>query len=293
MSAVFNAGDSRDSRDRITRLVDAWTVEWRVSKFLGVEWRVQPTALLVLGLYSLVLAVFTYPQTLPAQGPLTYLVMALLTLPLISAGVVLHELAHVLAAQPPPSPSAPGAPGRSVVFTGLGGRAYMPGRALSARRQVLVSGAGPLANLGIGVTCLFLQGSLLLSPSHSPLPELAMILGHASALNLVFAAYNLMPVLPADGGWMLHGLLSYFDRDKNAGNVRNATLKWGVYLSLLLMPAAYILSHVWPEERSVFIVLFLLSLMSWSRALRLRREAREGRENVWSERPVSTRRAEE
>lgn len=75
-----------------------------------------------------------------------------------------------------------------------------------ARDGMLVAAAGPAANLLIALVCaLLLRATFLLpdSMSHWALVNLL----NAISLNLVLAFFNMLPILPLDGGRIVLGLL--------------------------------------------------------------------------------------
>ena len=75
-----------------------------------------------------------------------------------------------------------------------------------ARDGMLIAAAGPAANLLIALVCaLLLQATFLLPDSMSHWALLNLL--NALSLNLVLAFFNMLPVLPLDGGRVLLGLL--------------------------------------------------------------------------------------
>jgi Zn-dependent protease len=75
-----------------------------------------------------------------------------------------------------------------------------------ARDGMLVAAAGPAANLLIALICaLLLRATFLLPDSMSHWALLNLL--NAMWLNLVLAFFNILPVLPLDGGRVVLGLL--------------------------------------------------------------------------------------
>ena len=107
--------------------------------------------------------------------------------------VLLHELGHAAAMrafdrQP------------EVLLYGMGG--LTTGEAVSPGRSVIVSLAGPFTGIAVGLVVLAIAG----------VPHDINTFGHAVVfdalwINLAWAGFNLLPILPLDGGNVLAGLL--------------------------------------------------------------------------------------
>ncbi len=131
---------------------------------------------------------------------------------ILAASVLAHEMGHALVAR---------ARGIRVGHVGLGffgGVAWIggaDGRPVDPRDEWITALGGPAANL-------LLSGALLaaVTAGHG-LPPLDVVaiavdpLAAALAVNLLMGTANLLPVLPADGGRVLRGLLT-----RGAGGVR-------------------------------------------------------------------------
>jgi len=122
------------------------------------------------------------------------------------------------------------------------------------RDYVAVAAAGPLSNIVIAFTA---AAALSVFPPVSPVmlgepnltAPLAMLLSRAVQLNLLLAAFNLLPIPPLDGANVLGGLLpsnlaAAFDRLKPYGFfVLYALLLTGGFEYLVLPP--YLLLRSW------------------------------------------------
>ena len=101
------------------------------------------------------------------------------------AACVLHELGHIVAA------AAFGGRVEKLSLTAVGAELRMGyPRPLGYGRDSLVALAGPAANLLFGALALLWGWGL------------------AAALTLAVGAFNLLPILPLDGGRVLYGLLA-------------------------------------------------------------------------------------
>ena len=127
-------------------------------------------------------------------------VSVLLYIPIVFAGVLLHEMGHALA-------------GRRfgerpfIELNGWGGLTYwLKGRIFSRGRSMFVAFAGPLVGIVIG--SLALGVNLVLPPAT---PNLVRVtLGDVAFVNLGWALFNLMPIYPLDGGKIARDVFGHF-----------------------------------------------------------------------------------
>ncbi len=164
-----------------------------------------------------------------------------------SASVFLHEMGHALTSrhfglQP------------TVVLTGFGGfTAHQPARTL--RDDFLVVAAGPTMNFAIAAV---LYGLLLAGAVGVETP-VGRLMQFASGLNIYWGVYNLLPILPLDGGHLLRVLLRRFIRKSLKAD--RWTHRIGLGLGGLL--AAYFAS----EGQIIWAVLLGLAAFENYRAL--------------------------
>ncbi len=148
---------------------------WRLGSLLGFPIEVNLSFLLMLGAVYLWLG-----------G-----VAGLFVVGVAFGSVILHELGHALVAR------RLGVPVSGIELHFFGGAAKMVDLPKKANHEVAIAAAGPavslvLAGLGLGL------GTVL----HAP------IVGLFGWINLVIAAFNLIPALPMDGGRILRALLT-------------------------------------------------------------------------------------
>lgn len=121
----------------------------------------------------------------------------------VFVSIVLHELGHALA-------------GRRfgatpyVVLHAIGGMTHLPGRRLARGRSILVSLAGP--GVGLAVWALVRAVGARLGPGPYDLtdPIILAVLMAVDALmfiNGLWSIFNLLPILPLDGGHVLRDAL--------------------------------------------------------------------------------------
>jgi stage IV sporulation protein FB len=113
----------------------------------------------------------------------------------VFVSILVHELGHA-------------ALGRSfgaspfIRLHGFGGVTFLPGARFKRSQNLIVSAAGPLAGLLLGLLVLLVRHVELDRP---PMAHLAVT--YALYINFVWTAINLLPISPLDGGQMLAQLL--------------------------------------------------------------------------------------
>lgn len=128
---------------------------------------------------------------------------------LLYASILLHELAHAFAGR------SRGVPVRQVHLTLVGGHTEM-GDATTPGTSALVAVAGPAANL---VVAAVTAGLALLAP---PGGAAAWMLVSLAGANALVTAFNLLPGLPMDGGWILEALVWRVTGRRSSGTVSAA-----------------------------------------------------------------------
>jgi Zn-dependent protease/CBS domain-containing protein len=136
---------------------------------------------------------------------------ALLTGLLFFVSIVVHEMGHALVAR------ARGVPVRSITLFALGGVANIEKEAGDPNTEFWMGIAGPLMSVAIGVLCLGLTAMLGGFESTAditpPTPAMALFawLGY---INLMRAAFNMLPGFPLDGGRVLRAALWWITGDR-------------------------------------------------------------------------------
>jgi len=93
----------------------------------------------------------------------------------------------------------------SVVIHGFGGLTF--GRSLPVAKDLVVSLAGPLVGLSIGLPLLYVNANARIG---NPTLEAALAMG--IYINVLWSLINLLPLLPLDGGNALNALLALVTR---------------------------------------------------------------------------------
>ena len=202
---------------------------WVIGSVAGIDLRLHPTFLVLVGAASL--------------GLLGPPVDALLWLLLVFGSVVLHELGHSLVAR------RRGVVVRDIVLLPVGGMSEFDRFPVSPRAQAAVAAAGPLTSLGVAAAAAVLalaSGDAVWEPGLVGRGVL-----HALAwLNLVLGAFNLLPALPLDGGRLLR---ARFASRLTADEATIRAARIGRYLAWALIVVGSI-ADLWLLVIGVFVL---------------------------------------
>lgn len=183
---------------------------FKVGRLFGIEIRVRAGWFVILGLLTLSLATAVLPALFEA-GQAAYWGLAAVAALLLSASVLVHELAHSLVAR------AQGIRVRGISLFLLGGVSLIEEEPKGPWREALMAGVGPLTSLAIGGALL---GVAALVPEPPALHALALYLG---SMNLILALFNMVPGFPLDGGRVLRAALWGVWKDRARATAGAAT----------------------------------------------------------------------
>ncbi|MET0952230.1 MAG: site-2 protease family protein [Aeromicrobium sp.] len=162
---------------------------WRIGRVVGVDLLIRPS-LLVMG--AILVIVFA-PRYEDRSGTSPYVLAAVFVVALY-ASVLVHEIAHVLAAR------AFGMRVDSVTLHLLGGETLIEGESRTPWQELATSIVGPLASLAIGLVSFALADSMGIGTG-------ADIVWSIGYVNIVVAIFNMLPGLPLDGGRVFKAII--------------------------------------------------------------------------------------
>jgi Zn-dependent protease len=178
-----------------------------LGKILGIPIRLHISWFLVAALVTWTLAAGYFPQENPAWTTVTYWTVGAITSVLFFASVLLHELGHsVLALREKVQV-------KSITLFIFGGVAQISREPPTAGAEFRIAIAGPLTSLGLAGIFGGLGAALA---DNSALAASSAYLGR---INLLLAAFNMIPGFPLDGGRVLRAALWGL-----GGSFRTATL---------------------------------------------------------------------
>jgi Zn-dependent protease/CBS domain-containing protein len=189
MMAVEERGRQRFEKE------DAMKWSWRLGRFAGIDVYMHVTFLMLLAWMAI-----RYYLPRQSMGDVVSGLAFILALFVI---VLLHEFGHALAAR------HFGIRTRDVTLLPIGGVARLERMPEDPKQEFLVALAGPAVNV-------FLAGVLLLmlvpTAALTVVPEFRLVGGNFVSklmwINVVLAAFNLIPAFPMDGGRVLRALLA-------------------------------------------------------------------------------------
>jgi Zn-dependent protease/CBS domain-containing protein len=148
-----------------------------------------------------------FHSTMPHWGGTAVWSVAVVTGVLFFVALLLHELAHSLLAK------ANGLRVRAITLFALGGVSQIESEAPTAKSEFWIAIVGPLASLIIGFFFLlaaWLSGWL---PGTEPGTPVAAVLVWLGYINIVLAAFNMIPGYPLDGGRVLRAVIWWVTRN--------------------------------------------------------------------------------
>ena len=213
---------------------------WRVGRLAGTDILVKPS-LLVMG--AVLVAIFA-PRFAERSESNPY-VLAIVFVLALYLSVLVHELAHVAVAR------AFRMRVQSVTLHLLGGETIIEGESRTPWQELSTSIAGPLASLGIGLVAL--GGSRGLDEG-----ALADGLYSVGYINLIVAAFNMLPGLPLDGGRVFRAIIWQVTGREVTG------VRVAAWIGRIAAVGVVVATLVWREDGNRFISdLVIAALVAW------------------------------
>jgi Zn-dependent protease len=124
------------------------------------------------------------------------------------------------------------------------------------RHHMYVSMAGIIANLILAVACTFVYGFYVnvFSPN-STNDTIIVMLNFGIQINIILAVFNILPIPPLDGSWILYHLLPV-----NLAGVYKKIFPYGFIILIILLMSNVIHKIIIPVYS--FILTFLSGLLS-------------------------------
>jgi Zn-dependent protease/CBS domain-containing protein len=172
-----------------------------------------------------------------------------------TVSILVHELAHALAAQRFRIPV------HEINLGFFAAGTHIEGERKTPFEEFAISVVGPLASLAVGGLALFGTSGLGDGVLDVALFELAVA-------NLIVGITNLLPGLPLDGGWVLRAVVWKLTGNPHTGTIAAA---WaGRILALCVLAAPVLIQQIWDREPSVFdfVIAVFISWFLWAGSTR-------------------------
>ena len=179
---------------------------WEVMKIKGIPLRVHPSWFLVF-LYFTLSAREQFETMLDGQASIfDGWLIGVFTSILLFISVLLHELAHSFVA------IGEGLKVRDITLFFLGGMANLEKECKTSKGSLKIAISGPIVSLFLAFLMILLSNNL--SVSNLIFSNLFKQVGN---LNLLIGVFNLLPIIPLDGGVILKSLIWHFTGSKRTG----------------------------------------------------------------------------
>ena len=172
------------------------TSTFRLGQIAGIPLGLHYSFFVLLALLTWRVSGDILPDRYPGWDSWVYWATGVVAAVLLSASVVVHELAHSLVAR-----------SRGIVVGGinlfiLGGVSNLEADSRRARDEFLIAIVGPATSLLISVILLGVLA--VMSGGNSPINA---VIWYLALVNLVLSIFNLLPVFPLDGGRVLRSII--------------------------------------------------------------------------------------
>lgn len=145
-----------------------------------------------------------FPHSYPGHSIDTYRLMAMVTLGGLILSIIAHEVAHAVIAEYYHMPIA------GITLFIFGGVAEMKGEPSHPKGEFLMALAGPAMSGLLGLFFLAIEQLHELHLGHGPVPQVLEYLG---VINLMLAAFNMLPAFPLDGGRALRAAIWHYKKN--------------------------------------------------------------------------------
>jgi Zn-dependent protease len=191
-----------------------------------------------------------FRYTNPGWSAATVWISAVITGILFFAGLFAHELSHAFVAR------LRGLPIRRITLFFLGGVAQIEREASDAKTEFWMGIAGPIMSVIVGLVCLALAyatGWVAGTDPHRPVSAVLVWLGY---INLILAAFNMIPGFPLDGGRVLRAII--WSINKNEVRATRIAARVGQVVAVL-----FIVYGIWRFFRGAGLGGLWLAFIGW------------------------------
>lgn len=175
---------------------------------VGLHWSV----LGIIALLAFGLAGGVFPAVVEGLSAWAYIIAALVATTAFVLSLLAHEVSHAIVAQ------RNGVEVEGITLWLLGGVARLKGESPTPGADLRIAGVGPLVSAILGLA--FFAVLWAVGDGVSELTQ--AVLGYLGAINLLLAAFNLIPAAPLDGGRILRAALWAWRGDRYEAQIWSA-----------------------------------------------------------------------
>ena len=222
---------------------------WEVMKIKGIPLRIHPSWLLVF-LYFTLSARDQFESLFDAQASIwNGWIIGFLTSFLLFLSVLSHELAHSFVA------IGEGLKVSDITLFFLGGMANLEKECTTSKGSLKIAISGPIVSLLLAFIMISLSNNL---------SELNLIFSNlfkqVGSLNFLIGIFNLLPIIPLDGGVILKSLIWHFTGSKRAGiKVAIASARFISLLAIFVSIFIFIKGYFYSSLCFFIIGIFIFS----------------------------------
>jgi Zn-dependent protease/predicted transcriptional regulator len=184
----------------------------KLATVFGVELGLHYSWLIIALLITFSLAA-QFHATNPSWGEAVIWSAAIVTGILFFAGLFAHELSHALVAK------ARGIPIHKITLFLLGGMAQIEGEPSKPGTEFWMAIVGPITSTVLGLLLLAIARVVGWLPGTTPATPALAVLVWLGYINLLLAAFNMIPGFPLDGGRVLRAIVWRFTNDARKSTV--------------------------------------------------------------------------
>ena len=233
----------------------------RVARIFGIDINVHFSWIVIFFVIVTSLSETFYPDQFPQWSRQKTFVVSAVSALLFFASVVAHELAHSLVARRFHMTVS------SITLFMLGGVASLTREPPSAKAELFMAAAGPLMSIVIGVASLFIAFGADAAQATAPwLQVVSAVAGYLGPINLIVAAFNLVPGFPLDGGRVLRSAIWGVTKDRTRAT-RIAGRGGQLFAGLLLVVGLAFLFGIGVEQNELQGILYgFIAYFLWNAA---------------------------
>jgi Zn-dependent protease len=179
-----------------------------LGRIFGVKVGMNVTVLFVAALYSWVLAGNRLPIQSPGLSTTAYWVAGIAGALVFFASLLVHEIGHALVARDE------GIGVRGISLWLLGGVARLESSPQTPKAEFRIAVVGPLASAACGAVLLT---AAFLMPDTGHWGLAGHVAEYLGVLNLLLAAFNILPAAPLDGGTVLSAIVWWRTGSQSTG----------------------------------------------------------------------------